>query len=131
MALCDRLDAVQAERESRRGRVSFASLRQIATAGRPTAIAAAVRSYVGSLQVPATNPMQISDLRSSILYAGATGALGQGLDAVTVDPSATTQDRSAARWLVLRLDDVAEHIVDCPHSTPKWTESAKICVRTN
>jgi type I restriction enzyme S subunit len=34
-------------------------------------------------------------------------------------------------WRIATLTDVAEAIVDCPHSTPKWTASGKICVRTN
>lgn len=34
-------------------------------------------------------------------------------------------------WSCLPLADVALAIVDCPHSTPKWTEAGKVCVRTN
>jgi type I restriction enzyme, S subunit len=34
-------------------------------------------------------------------------------------------------WVLSSLSEVAEEIVDCPHSTPKWTSSGKICVRTN
>ena len=32
---------------------------------------------------------------------------------------------------VKRLDEVCSEIVDCPHSTPKWTSSGKLCVRTS
>lgn len=34
-------------------------------------------------------------------------------------------------WTVLPLTSVAAAIVDCPHSTPKWTVNGKMCVRTN
>jgi type I restriction enzyme, S subunit len=34
-------------------------------------------------------------------------------------------------WQLKKLDEVAETIVDCPHSTPKWANDGKICVRTN
>jgi type I restriction enzyme S subunit len=34
-------------------------------------------------------------------------------------------------WDVKRLDQLSQTIVDCPHSTPKWTESGVICVRTS
>ena len=28
------------------------------------------------------------------------------------------------------IEDICETIVDCPHSTPKWTKSGKLCLRT-
>lgn len=34
-------------------------------------------------------------------------------------------------WKIAPLAQVASHIVDCPHTTPKWTESGELCVRTN
>lgn len=34
------------------------------------------------------------------------------------------------KWDERLLSDVASYIVDCPHSTPKWSESGKYCVRT-
>ena len=34
-------------------------------------------------------------------------------------------------WQIEPLAIIASEIVDCPHSTPKWTNSGKICVRTN
>lgn len=33
-------------------------------------------------------------------------------------------------WKWGSLNDVCEKIVDCPHSTPTWTASGRICVRT-
>ncbi|MCP3682643.1 MAG: restriction endonuclease subunit S [bacterium] len=35
------------------------------------------------------------------------------------------------QWDVIPLSKIALSIVDCPHSTPKWTKKGKICVRTN
>ncbi|MCK9593308.1 MAG: restriction endonuclease subunit S [Methanoregula sp.] len=34
-------------------------------------------------------------------------------------------------WQLLTIDEVCEKIVDCPHSTPKWTQLGKICIRTS
>ena len=34
-------------------------------------------------------------------------------------------------WNLLPLSEVALALVDCPHSTPKWTDNGVICVRTN
>jgi type I restriction enzyme, S subunit len=35
-----------------------------------------------------------------------------------------------ANWAITNLDSVSDEIVDCPHSTPKWVSSGKICLRT-
>lgn len=35
-----------------------------------------------------------------------------------------------SEWPKLRLDEVTELIVDCPHSTPKWTETGVIVLRS-
>ena len=29
-----------------------------------------------------------------------------------------------------KISEVCSNIVDCPHSTPKWTSSGKLCLRT-
>jgi len=34
-------------------------------------------------------------------------------------------------WLWTTLEDSCSHIVDCPHSTPKWTDTGVYCVRTS
>ena len=36
-----------------------------------------------------------------------------------------------AHWNLCTLDQISAAIIDCPHSTPKWTEQGFICVRTN
>ncbi|WP_396903367.1 restriction endonuclease subunit S [Mycolicibacterium sp.] len=33
-------------------------------------------------------------------------------------------------WPSKRLDELAE-VVDCPHSTPHWTDSGEVCIRTS
>ncbi|OOE92360.1 restriction endonuclease subunit S [Salinivibrio sp. AR647] len=34
-------------------------------------------------------------------------------------------------WETKSLKEVSEHINDCPHSTPKWTDAGVICLRTS
>jgi len=34
-------------------------------------------------------------------------------------------------WQIAPLARLSEHIVDCPHTTPKWTDRGEICIRTN
>lgn len=33
-------------------------------------------------------------------------------------------------WVLASPEEVSTHIVDCPHSTPKWTKSGAVCLRT-
>ena len=33
-------------------------------------------------------------------------------------------------WVLASPEQVATHIVDCPHSTPKWAKSGVLCLRT-
>jgi type I restriction enzyme S subunit len=33
-------------------------------------------------------------------------------------------------WVWATIDEISSHIVDCPHSTPKWTDAGKLCIRT-
>ena len=33
-------------------------------------------------------------------------------------------------WILVNLESICLDIVDCPHSTPKWTNEEKICLRT-
>jgi type I restriction enzyme, S subunit len=35
------------------------------------------------------------------------------------------------RWPVVSMDEICSRIVDCPHTTPRWTDSGYICLRTS
>jgi type I restriction enzyme, S subunit len=34
-------------------------------------------------------------------------------------------------WQIAPLAQLSNHVVDCPHTTPKWTDHGEICIRTN
>lgn len=34
-------------------------------------------------------------------------------------------------WKFAPVAQLASHVVDCPHTTPKWTQAGEMCVRTN
>ena len=34
-------------------------------------------------------------------------------------------------WEEPRLEDLCKKVIDCPHSTPRWTESGVVCLRTS
>ena len=61
----------------------------------------------------------IKRFRQSVLAAAVSGKLTE-----------CVRDLKHVPWAEATLSDVASNIVDCPHSTPKWTASGKLCVRT-
>ncbi|MBB1314187.1 restriction endonuclease subunit S [Aliivibrio sp. SR45-2] len=38
--------------------------------------------------------------------------------------------RDLKQRVTLNLNEVTSHVVDCPHSTPKWSDEGRYCVRT-
>lgn len=40
------------------------------------------------------------------------------------------EENESGIWENKKLQELCENIVDCPHSTPKWTNAGKICIRT-
>lgn len=64
-------------------------------------------------------PEILKTFRQSVLAAAVSGKL--------VDKS---QGHEKHNWSEEKLDEITDNIVDCPHSTPKWSEDGKYCVRT-
>lgn len=62
-------------------------------------------------------PQILKRFRQAVLAAAVNGKL------------ADRQDGNR-HWQEQQLSHVASHIVDCPHSTPKWSSEGKYCVRT-
>ena len=151
MALCDRLEGAQAERERKRNRLTAASLHRLnqpADAGDGAGFREHARFHISHLSRFTTRPDQVPALRRTIYNLAIRGKLvGREHNDVPVPPlrRADTSTGFDVRvfskalasltvpphWSVEPLGRVAAAIVDCPHSTPKWTESGRICVRTN
>jgi type I restriction enzyme S subunit len=161
MTLCDRLEAARDEREARRDRLVAASLHRIGTAPAAESEAqepdqttptfpAAARFHLDRLTRLATRPEHIRQLRQTILRLAVSGRLvspraseaAPVLDVASLGKANKNFDRqifeeSAAEislpshWCTVPLVKAAEEIVDCPHSTPQWTNTGKLCVRTS
>ena len=75
MALCDRLEAAQAERESRRDRLVAASLHRLNNGADPDAFRDHARFYFNHLPRLTTRPEHIQQLRQTILNLAVRGKL--------------------------------------------------------
>lgn len=65
-------------------------------------------------------PIILKRFRQSVLSAACSGRL-------TAD---WREGNEGGEWKNKLLNELCLDIVDCPHSTPKWTENGKICIRT-
>ncbi|MCR9910313.1 restriction endonuclease subunit S [Vibrio campbellii] len=60
----------------------------------------------------------IKEYRRSVLLSAVNGELTEAWRS------------SEKQWQEMPLEKLASNIVDCPHSTPKWSKVGKYCVRT-
>ncbi|MBW6484750.1 MAG: restriction endonuclease subunit S [Syntrophobacterales bacterium] len=132
MALCDRLETQQQERETRHAALARASLARFADAPTP--------ENLNSLFHP-SYAIAPADLRKTILTLAVQGKLvppildeNTSYDAWSSNNTITKKVMSIPAlpngWSSAPLVSITAEIVDCPHSTPKWTEYGKICIRT-
>ena len=83
-------------------------------------------------------PVLLKRFRQSVLAAACSGRLTADwreeneFDVQTGDSAEVPDDFPSLpeTWRWQSLESVCEKIVDCPHSTPKWAESGRLCVRT-
>ncbi len=151
MALCDRLEAARAEREATRDRLATASLARLNVPDPdPAMFQHDVAFALNNLTPLTTRPDQIKALRQTILNLAVRGKLvpqdakedrsNQGK--LRSDTTAETYDVRAFEgrmallkrpdnWTIEPLSRVSSHIVDCLHTTPKWTEEGVLCIKTN
>lgn len=149
MALCDQLDAARKTREETRDRLTVASLARL-NAPAPETFADDARFMIDALPALTARPDQIKKIRQTILNLAVHGKLvpqdpndraarlpplRQFTAASGMDDAVFEQFRNLIvlpnGWKIAPLARLSEHIVDCPHTTPKWTDHGEICVRTN
>lgn len=132
MALCDRLESTQKEREKRREQLTAASIHYLSNGTDAEAFREHACFYLDHFLQLTLRPGQIHGLRQAILNLAVRGRL------LEYDPRGCELKGPTSlnmllpsSWSVDPLSNVCSEIVDCPHSTPKWTAKGYICVRTN
>lgn len=117
MALCDRLEAEQADAAEAHARLVDALLATLTASRDATECAANWQRLREHFDTLFTTEASITALKQSVLLLAAERKL---VSPTTGEPAS-----------LVRLDSVAAAVVDCPHSTPKWSDHGKICVRTS
>jgi type I restriction enzyme S subunit len=151
MALCDRLEAGQAERETRRNRVVVASataLRARSTTESlviPTAHALELVTYrLRRREIEAVRQMVVSLAVRGDLTAGSASPQWTRRSRKTPLPEADTRHSEPRRnpgrsvpysvppsWVWTSTEQACDAIIDCPHSTPTFVSTGVACLDTN
>jgi type I restriction enzyme S subunit len=160
MALCDRLEEAQLERETRRDQITASTHHHLNNAADAEKTRNHAQFFIGHLPHLTTRPDQIKQLRQTILNVAVRGKLVSQYTAEepTIEmlrrialPSATAERRKRdstrlwdelegnspnlsqipGTWEWAKTEDICDLIVDCPHSTPVFTPSGVACVDTN
>lgn len=114
MRLLDDLEAKQTKKREVQTRLRTAALDALTSAEGPEAFETAWKRVAGNFGVLLDRSGSVYDLRQALLGLAYSGALvGQ-----------------RNQWPSAAIEDVSVKIVDCPHTTPKWTERGIICLRT-
>ncbi len=150
LGLCDELAARQAARREARSALVGATLDRLVSARSAAEFPAHAHRLRDHFDRLFDTPTTIPQLRQAILQLAVQGQLvprdpndepasqtfrdvdelGAGVDRNVFVTGLSTMS-VPTNWAVAPLASVSETIVDCPHSTPKWTPSGKMCVRTN
>ena len=149
MRLCDQLETAQAESEMGRDELTLSTLAKLKKPD-PETFADDARFALEHLEPLTQRADQIKQLRQTILSLAVRGRL------VAQDPNEDRSNHAFLRgdeaaeaydlsafavqkaqfelpvgWIIEPLSRVSERIVDCPHTTPKWTDRGVLCIRTN
>jgi type I restriction enzyme S subunit len=137
MALCDGLEAAKREQETRRDQLTASTHHHMNNGGDADELRGHAQFFISHLPRLTTRPDQVKQLRQTILDLAVRGLLTRNVNdgaATPPIPGSPAFEREIcfpATWSIQALVEIAAAIVDCPHSTPHWTNEGKICVRTN
>ena len=151
MALCEQLEAARTDREATRNRLAAASLAHLnAPDPDPTTFQNHAAFALENLTPLTTRRDQIGALSQTILNLAVLGKLThqdcqedlrnqQQLRPVAEAGRFDSREfenramlfNTPVNWSIEPLSRVASHVVDCPHTTPMWTNEGVLCIRTN
>jgi len=79
-------------------------------------------------------PVLLKRFRQAVLTAACDGKLTEDWrDNGIADTDSDTDGTESIvpdGWCLSQVNDVCTNVVDCPHSTPKWTDKGDVCLRT-
>ena len=151
MALCDKLEAARSDRERTRNRLAAATLARLnASDPDPATFRSHAAFALENLTNITTRSNQIDAVRQTILNLAVLGKLThQHSEEVRRNQRQLRPAEESGRfgsrefeeraklfntpvnWTIEPLSRVASHVVDCPHTTPKWTNEGVLCIKTN
>ena len=151
MALCDRLEAARTEREMARNLLAASSLARVnAPHPDPASFQRHTAFTLESLTHLTTRSDQINAVRQTVLNLAVLGKLThQDSEEDRRNQRQLRPAREAGRfnsrefedramlfktpvnWTIEPLSRIASHVIDCPHTTPKWTNEGVLCIKTN
>lgn len=114
MVLCDDLEARLTTKREIGTRLTKSALDAVTTAESPAEFDAAWKRVVDNFDVLLGCSGAVSELARTIRALAYSGAL--------------LGRRNS--WPVSTIEGVSTKIVDCPHTTPEWTTSGLVCLRT-
>lgn len=161
MALCDRLEAEQADAEAAHAKLVQALLASLTQARDAADFRASWQQLAEHFHMLFTTEASVEALKQTVLQLGVMGKLvpqdmseGTGLEllrdiedakarAVELVPrrNVRTVRRSEESfeapyalpqsWTWVTAEQISSEIVDCPHSTPKFVSAGALCLDTN
>jgi type I restriction enzyme, S subunit len=146
MDLCDRLEAAQTERESRRDRLVASSLHHLNNGADADAFQEHARFYFNYLPRLTTRPDHIKQLRQTILNLAVRGKLvpqdpnGEPVSTSAIPKDKPDRDRAGREesesvdypfelpisWSWFRLGNISDQVTDGEHATPPRIEEHQV-----
>jgi type I restriction enzyme S subunit len=145
MALCDRLETTQRERETRRKRLTASGLHHLSDGTTSEAFRKHARFYLDHLPHLTMHPDQVPGLRQGILSLAVQGKLvhqspnhEQALNAPTILPAPRVRGKQENladepwpnklpdSWSWHRLEAISERVTDGEHATPPRIDDQQV-----
>lgn len=138
MALCDELEAKQKQKQEKAVSFNKAALNAVVHAPDKSKLKSSWSRVQDHFEVLYELPENVKELRQTILQLAVMGKLVKqdGIPPLTETlgfaehPAKTSLPVLPVGWCWLRVEDIAEQVIDCLHSTPKYSATGYPAIRT-